>query len=337
MSERSRQIDDFLADAGWSGASRVILAGDASFRRYERVTLGGKSAVLMDAPPPEEDVEPFLNMTNHLRRLNYSAPEIYADDIFSGFLLLEDLGDATYTNALAGAAEEVELYNNAVDLLIDLHRRPAKIAQPLGIAIYDQQKLMNEVLLFTEWYMPNLLGIKTDPIFRHEYEEIWRHLFGFVERAGRTLVLRDFHADNLMWLPDRPGIGACGLLDYQDAVSGPPAYDLMSLVEDARRDLKPGLEDHILDRYRNAFPDLDWPEFEAIYTILAAQRHCKVIGIFTRLGVRDEKYAYMAHVPRVWKMLERAVSRPLLMPLKTWLDKHVPMDKRKSAMHRLSV
>ncbi|MDP6643284.1 MAG: phosphotransferase [Rhodospirillales bacterium] len=337
ISERQGQIEDFLADVGWTGAAHAPLAGDASFRRYERVTLDGKTAVLMDAPPPGEDVGPFVRITRHLRDMGYSAPELLAENEYTGFLLLEDLGDATYTKALAAGADEVELYTRAVDLLINLHGRHPTAELPSGIETYSEQKLMEEAALFVDWYLPNLIGIPTDPIFRHEYEDIWRGLLAFAGRGEPTLVLRDFHADNLMWLPERSGIAACGLLDYQDAVLGSQAYDLMSLLEDARRDLRGGLAAHLLEHYRAAFPGVDWPQFQTVYTILAAQRHCKVIGIFTRLALRDDKYDYLGHIPRVWTLLDRACRHPLLARLKTWLDQHVPEEKRRSAMHGVSV
>lgn len=337
MSERGRQIDDFLADVGWLGAARKPLAGDASFRRYERVSLDGRTAVLMDAPPLTEDVRPFVRLTHHLRDMGYSAPEILSEDRLSGFLLLEDLGDATYTNALAAGADDVQLYTRAVDLLINLHGRHDTRQPPGGLAAYSKQMLMDEAALLVDWYMPKLIGIPTDPIFRHEYEDIWRHLIPYAGRGAPTLVLRDYHADNLMWLPDRPGIAACGLLDYQDAVLGSPAYDLMSLLEDARRDLRGGLAAHLLDHYRSAFPGIDWVEFQTSYRVLAAQRHCKVIGIFSRLAERDDKYDYLVHIPRVWALLDRACRHPMLAPLKSWLDRHVPEDKRRSAIHGVSV
>ncbi|MEE2761408.1 MAG: phosphotransferase [Pseudomonadota bacterium] len=337
MSERIQQIDDFLASEGWHGATRVPLAGDASFRRYERVSLNGRSAVLMDAPPPDEDVGPFLRLTHLLRNMGYSAPEILAEAPLFGFLLLEDFGDATYTNALAAGADEVELYTRAVDLLINLHERRDEHHLPPGIHSLNEQMLLEEANLLVDWYMPKIIGIPTDPIFRHEYDDIWRRLLSRIGRGEPALVLRDYHADNLMWLPERPGIAACGLLDYQDAVLGSAAYDLMSLLEDARRDLRAGLAAHLLEHYRKAFPTMDWSMFQSTYTVLAAQRHCKVIGIFTRLAERDDKYDYLIHIPRVWALLENTCRHPLLAPLKAWLDRHLPEEKRRSAIQSVNV
>ena len=161
---------------------------------------------------------------------------------------------------------------------------------------------------------------------------IWENLLPLCRTMNDTLVLRDFHADNLMWLPDRTGIAACGLLDYQDAVSGPPTYDLMSLLEDARRDLNPNMVKHLLQRYLLAFPDLDPDDFRKAFVVLAAQRHCKVIGIFSRLAVRDNKTAYLSHIPRVWQLLEEACSSSILLPLKIWLDRFIEPELRGRAL-----
>ncbi len=329
--DRSTLIETFLEHAGWQGADRRPLAGDASFRRYDRVHLGGKTAVLMDAPPPQEDVRPFITMTNHLRGLGYSAPELLHEDTENGFLLLEDLGYGTFTNALAAGADEAELYEFATDVLIDLHRRPAGDAIPAGIPAYDEKRLVDEVFLLTDWYLPSLTGQETPAEVRAAYEDIWRAALKVCSGIPATLVMRDFHADNLLWLPDRDGVAACGLLDYQDAVAGPPAYDLMSLLEDARRDLAPGLADRMIARYLAAVPDVDRDTFMTGYKILAAQRHCKVIGIFTRLLVRDGKPDYLVHIPRVWQLLDEACALPELAPLAKWISEHAPADKRQTS------
>jgi aminoglycoside/choline kinase family phosphotransferase len=328
MIERSNLIDSFLAKVGWGGATRYPLAEDASFRRYERIQKDGKISVLMDAPPPNEDIRPFIKITNYLLSIGYSAPKIMAQDIKSGFLLLEDLGDATYTNALAAGCDETELYQSATNVLIDLHSRGLDASAPSRISNYNTQRLITEAALFIDWYFTGILKYNLSNSIKTEFLIIWEKLINEISLDDKTLVLRDFHADNLMWLPNRSGLQKCGLLDYQDAVIGSPAYDLMSLLEDARRDLKPGLSNQILEYYYEAIPDLNISKFKSNYVILAAQRHCKVIGIFSRLSLRDHKHDYLDHLPRCWKMLEQACLAPELMLLKGWLDKYVPVAER---------
>jgi aminoglycoside/choline kinase family phosphotransferase len=321
MPDRSRIVAAFLAAHGWGQAVRRPLAEDASFRRYERLTLGSERAVLMDADPDEEDVRPFVRMARHLKGLGLSAPEIIARDEAAGLVLEEDLGDDTYTRVLAAGGDEGALYATAVDVLIDLHRRADAV--PAGLPGYGNGRLLDEAFLLPQWYLPAMEGRPAPEASRRSYGEAWLSLFPTLHAQPRTLVLRDFHVDNLMVLPGRSGIAACGLLDFQDAVAGPAAYDLMSLLEDARRDLEPGLIGDMLGRYRAAFPNLDGTSFETAYTILAAQRHAKVIGIFTRLSVRDGKPAYLAHIPRVWRLLEAALEHPALDAVRDWFDRHV--------------
>ncbi len=326
MSERAQRIADFLAGHGWGQARRGPLAGDASFRRYERLSDGGRSVVLMDAPPPQEDVRPFIRIAEHLLDLGYSAPKILAADEAAGLLLLEDLGDATFSRLLARGEDEEDLYWLAVDMLIDLHGQ-GDAAIPTGLAPYDDERLMTEVLLLADWYLPAVLGHPLPEARRNEYMALWRDLFPTAHEVPETLVLRDFHVDNLMRL-ERPGIAACGLLDFQDAVAGPITYDLMSLLEDARRDIDPALIAGLKRRYLDAFPDLTPARFEASWAVLAAQRHAKVIGIFTRLYKRDGKPGYLVHLPRVWRLFEAALQGGQMAPLRQWLDEVIPADKR---------
>ena len=324
MSDRSALIDTFLKHAGWGEGERSTLAADASFRRYFRMRDGRRRAVLMDAPPPHEDVRPFIVVARHLLKLGLSAPRILALDETAGLLLLEDLGDDTYTSLLAAGADEEPLYVLAVDLLIGLHGRPETV--PSGLPVYDDEMLIREATWLTDWYLPRATGTATPGPVRQSYIDAWLGLFPLVQAQPRTLVLRDFHVDNLIWLPDRPGIKACGLLDFQDAVAGAAAYDLMSLLEDARRDIDDRLARAMLDRYHGAFPDRDREAFETAYAILGAQRHAKVIGVFTRLAVRDGKSAYLVHIPRVLRLLTRSLRHPSLAAVAAWFEKHVPEE-----------
>jgi aminoglycoside/choline kinase family phosphotransferase len=324
---RDAQIVRFLGAIGWGEARRATLAEDASFRRYERVTKSGTRAVLMDAPPPQEDVRPFSLLARHLVGLGLSAPRVMAEDAEAGFLLIEDLGDETYTRMLANGGDARSLYALAVDVLVHLHRVSPEDAIPSGLPRYDEGKLLEEVCLMTDWYLPAMTGRATPPEIRAAYVAAWRAVLPVVLEQPRALVLRDFHVDNLMWLADREGVARCGLLDFQDALDGAAAYDLMSLLEDARRDVDAGLQAEMKARYRAGIGRLG-PWFERAYTVLAAQRHAKVIGIFTRLCVRDGKPIYLKHIPRVWRLLEVALSDSALQPVAGWFSHHIPETLR---------
>ncbi|MBF0562633.1 MAG: phosphotransferase [Alphaproteobacteria bacterium] len=325
---RPETIRRFLEDAGWGGARRGCLAGDASFRRYDRLEEGERRAVLMDAPPPQEDVRPFLRIARHLGALGYSVPLILAADETAGLLLLEDLGDDTYTRLLAAGGDEPGLYRLAVDVLVDLHRRPAAEAIPDGVPAYDLDRLLAEALLLTDWYLPAITGTPTPDTVRQAYIEAWTAVLPVARGVPDTLVLRDFHVDNLMGLASRPGVRGCGLLDFQDAVAGPVTYDLMSLLEDARRDIDPSLVASLKAHYRAAFPELEPAAFDASFAVMAAQRHAKVIGIFTRLCLRDGKPGYLSHIPRVWRLLEAALVHPILAPVAEWIERTIPPEQR---------
>jgi aminoglycoside/choline kinase family phosphotransferase len=324
--DRAARIAAFLAAAGWGAAERRTLAGDASFRRYDRLTRGGESAVLMDAPPPEEDVRPFLAVAGILRGLGLSAPAIVAQDVAAGLLLLEDLGDGTYTRLLAGGADEAALYALAVDALIELQCRfdPAAALLPR----YDETRLLGEAALLVDWYVPAMTGEAMPDALRQEYLDAWRAVLPQAAGAAPTLVLRDYHVDNLLHLPQRPGVAACGLLDFQDAVVGPASYDLVSLLEDARRDVAPALAERMIERYLAAFPATDRAEFLASYAVLGAQRNCKIVGIFTRLWRRDGKPQYLPHITRVWRLIERDLAHPALAPVADFLARTIPSQLR---------
>ncbi|MCX7353618.1 MAG: phosphotransferase [Alphaproteobacteria bacterium] len=323
---RDAAIDAFLTGAGWEAARREKLPGDASFRRYVRLHLPEGSAMLMDAPPAHEDVRPFARVARHLASMGYSAPRLLAEDEDAGFLLLEDLGDATYTRELARGADERALYAMAVDLLIDLHRRADAMAS--GVPPYDDARLLAEAALLIDWYMPAVDGAAVTDDARESYLAAWRAVLPLARRVPDTLVLRDYHVDNLMVVAGRAGFAACGLLDFQDAVIGPASYDLVSLLEDARRDLAPGLVGDMLARYLAAFPKLDHDAFRASYAIMGAQRNAKIVGIFTRLCRRDGKPRYLSHIPRVWRLLEGDLKHPALAPVCAWFDRHLPPERR---------
>jgi N-acetylmuramate 1-kinase len=328
---RQMAMAAFLASCGWAGHLPTALAGDASFRRYYRLSNGHSRAVVMDAPPPFEDVGPFAKVATVLRDLGFSAPEVLAEDHEAGFLLLEDFGDDTYNRLLADGGDETALYALAIDTLTELQRIVATRSALPCLPTYDTARLLDEAALLVDWYLPAVVGSPLAGGLREEYLSLWRQVLPDATAPfPATLVLRDFHIDNLMLLQHRSGVGRCGLLDFQDAVCGPPAYDLVSLVEDARRDVSAELSRAMVARYLDARPALDRSAFRRAARILAAQRNCKILGIFTRLYQRDGKPGYLTHIPRVWRLLDNDLNEPALAPLGQWLDRHLPATLRRT-------
>lgn len=316
MRSRNDLIGEFVARSGWGDAALGPLAGDASNRRYLRLARSGEQAVLMDAPPERgEDVRPFAAVTDALRTRDLSAPAVIARDAGHGFLLLEDLGDAIYARICErDSSLERPIYEAAVDLLASLRAAPTDALPP-----YDAATLAREAALLTEWWVPD-----ASPDLRAEYLGLMAEATADMAGARDALVLRDYHAENLIWLPERIGDARVGLLDYQDALLGHPAYDLVSLLEDARRDLSPGLAEAMAARFLAARSDLDAEEFHAAYDALGAQRNAKIVGIFARLSRRDGKPRYVDLIPRVWAHLMRDLSSDRLAPLRRFVEKHVP-------------
>jgi aminoglycoside/choline kinase family phosphotransferase len=325
--ERGQVIADFLAGVGWGGIAPAPLAADASFRRYFRLADASRRAVLMDAPPPQEDVRPYIHVAGLLRGHGLSAPEIYAEDRGQGLLLIEDFGDDTYTRLLADGGDEATLYSLAIDTLVALQR---SVTAPPGLPPYDEAALIAEATLLTDWYAPAVLGTALSPDAREDYVALWSAALPLAALPGPTLVLRDYHVDNLMLLPGRPGVRGCGLLDFQDALCGPASYDLASLLEDARRDVPAALREAMTERYLAALPQVDSGAFRRSAAILAAQRNAKIIGIFTRLARRDDKPQYLGHIPRVWRLLEGDLQEPALRGIAGWLDRHLPPAVRRA-------
>ena len=315
---------DFLAAHGWEGAEIRPLAGDASFRRYFRVHRGLAQAVLMDAPPPHEDARPFVAAAQWLAGAGLSAPSILAHDLDRGLLLIDDFGDARLRETLdAVPGRERELYEVAVDLLVHLHARP-----PMpGLQAHGLDQWLSELQLFPDWYCP-AVGLDVDA---EGYRAAWRAALEPVGRdgLGPVTVLRDYHAENIMLVSGRAGIRHFGLLDFQDAVVGHPAYDLASVLEDARRDVDPAVERAMLERYVKATGQ--GAEFETAYWTLAAQRNTRILGVFTRLWKRDGKRHYTKFQPRMWGLLERDLAHPALAPVRAWFDANVPADMRAAA------
>ncbi|MTI08791.1 aminoglycoside phosphotransferase family protein [Curvivirga aplysinae] len=319
---RQKAMDVFIARTGWGNAKRFPLAADASFRRYIRLEQNDQSAMLMDAPPEHEDTAPFIMISDHLNNLGFSAPKILERDEDDGFLLLEDFGDGTFTNLLNNGTSETKLYRAATHLLVALHNSPE--AGFLSIPSYSQDILQQEADLLIEWYLPEHRGHKAQENEIETYRDAWAEMYNNLPPAKNTIVLRDFHVDNLMLLEDRSTYAQVGLLDFQDALLGHPAYDLMSLLEDARRDITQELQNQMLDLYFDKAFGTNRDQFMNWYNFLAAQRHAKVIGIFSRLYKRDGKDVYLQHIPRVCALLAKHLENPLMEPLKIWLEKHLP-------------
>lgn len=319
MADRDRLIDAFIAGTDWAGAERKPLAGDASNRRYERLYLSGQTAVLMDAPHEKgEDIRPFIKIARFLAELGLSAPAILAEDDQNGFLLLEDLGDALFARVIPKNPDsEGLLYQAATDVLVHLHQ-----ATPPGdLKAYDPAIMLDMAALAWRWYLGG--AISEDKAA----EDAFRAAFAPVlqKHAGEPTVLiqRDYHAENLLWLPNRNGPARVGLLDFQDAMLGHPAYDLVSVLQDARRDVPTSIEEAMIARYVNA-TDQDPAAFRASYAVLGVQRNLRILGVFGRLCLMGGKAHYVDLIPRVWGLLLRDLEHPALAAVKAHVIKSLP-------------
>jgi aminoglycoside/choline kinase family phosphotransferase len=323
MTDRDRRRAEFLAGAGWGRAKLEAIPGDASVRRYFRLSDRDRHAILMDGPPGQFDARPFFKIARLLHALDYSAPLILATDPTGGFAVLEDLGDDTFARLLDAGADEAALYGLATDLLADLHDR-FDLTAAHGVPAYSDAILLEEVDRFALWFLPAVTGSEASAELRAEFAELWRSMLPLARAVPDSLVLRDYFPGNLLRLAERPGLAACGLIDFQDAVIGPVTYDFMSLVEDARRDVSPHIRSTMRQRYLDRRPGIDPDAFDLSLAILGAQRQTKIIGLFCRLDRRDGKPGYLVHLPRVWRLLGASLAHPALAPVAQWLDHHVP-------------
>ncbi|HEY1613965.1 MAG TPA: phosphotransferase [Rhizomicrobium sp.] len=354
---------EFLAGAGWGDATDAPLPGDASTRRYFRIRDGARTAMLMDQPQAAEtppcptsatpaervalgynavarlagaDCARFIAAADYLRSRGLSAPGILAADTRKGFVLLEDLGDGLYTDVLADDADEEALYAAAIDVLVRLHStpKPDSLADGMALYAYDETALLAEADLMTEWFLPFALGRSARSEEVEAHRALWRKALAPLADSPKTFVHRDYHAQNLLWLPARSGVARVGVIDFQDAVAGSRSYDLVSLLEDARRDVAPALRERMMARYVGAMraqgDALDADAFAAESAVIAAQRNAKIAGIFSRLAARDGKRRYLSYLPRVWENLERDLDHPLLRDLGDWYNRTIPREMRQA-------
>ena len=312
-------VEPFLTQAGWAGAQIAALPGDASFRRYFRVSKPGKSVLLMDSPPPNEDPVPYLRAAKWLDANGLRAPHIYAEDAARGLVLIEDFGEVRMREYLdQWPGDERAIYTAAVDTLIELHRLPSG-----PFLDYSMSEYKREARLFTEWYCP-AQGLTVDSA---SYDRAWEQVLSdvLIRQRNGVCVLRDYHSENIMLLGS---LEKQGLLDFQDALAGHKAYDLVSLLQDARRDVGIELEAEMFDYYVGKTGA--GADFLGDYARLGAQRNAKIVGIFVRLWRRDGKPRYLDYIPRVWAMLERDLTHPALEPVARWFDTNIPAALREA-------
>lgn len=318
----TQKFEQFLKAHGWDNKPIYFLAGDCSNRKYYRLGVKNKgSVVLMDAPPPEERLGDFIEMASLLKGLGLSVPDILHADLEKGFALIEDFGDRTYSRLLAQGDDE-KYYTIATDTLIYLHQT-FDLKKYSGLTLFSFDIFVRELDVMLEWYYPKAYGAPLSAKNKESFLGIWKTLLKPL-LMPETLVLRDYMVDNLVYLEDRPGIKSCGLLDFQDALLGRRAYDLVSLLEDARYDVSHEIQMKMKARYLDAFPQLDRPSFLEEYAILGAQRSIKILGIFMRMYVRHKQEKYLAHIPRVWRWIEQDLTHPSLSQLKDWMERHMP-------------
>jgi aminoglycoside/choline kinase family phosphotransferase len=356
-----RSFEEFLRAAGWADAERLPLTGDASTRRYIRLKRGDQTALLMDQPQGAEaptasanataeerkalgynavarlagaDCGRFVAAANYLHGLGLSAPEIYAADAPNGYVLMEDLGADLFTDSLAKGVSEEMLYQGAAEVLARLHAdtAPAMLPPDKVLHAYDETALMAEVDLLTEWFFPAALGRSATVGEIADFHGLWHDALAPVSKTRPVFVHRDYHAQNLMWMAAREGAARVGLIDFQDGVAGSPAYDLISLVEDARRDVSASTGaltlSHYLAKMREQGTPLDESPFRLEMALYAAQRNTKIVGIFARLARRDGKARYLDLLPRVWSYLNSDLDHPALTSLKSWYDRVIPFAAR---------
>jgi aminoglycoside/choline kinase family phosphotransferase len=361
MSDRSQLIDAFLQQHGLADAVRAPLPGDASTRRYERLTTAsGQKLMLMDQPPAAESqpcdpswshderhqqgwnaiarlsagkIEAFAAVAAHLKSLGLSAPEILAIDAANGLAVLEDFGDALFAQVIAEGADEAPLYRAAIEALVVLHEAPTPkalqgAAGDWSLLTYDATALQGGADLFIEWLPKLVPSLCFDEVAIAQWRAAWAPIVAEGEAGASVMAHRDYHAENLILLTDKSGAASVGLIDFQDAVKAHPSWDLHSLLQDARRDVSPELEAAMLDHYFALRPHVDREDFMQNYAALAALNEARILGIFARLVARDNKPRYAAFMPRMWRHLNANLKHPALRDVAAWMDRYVPLEVR---------
>jgi len=317
-----------LKKSGINNFKLKPIQSDASFRKYFRVYIKNnkKKLLLVNSPKEIENNLGYLKVTNIFEAMNLSVPKIFNFDSSSGSFLIEDFGLNTYTNSLKNGISEYKLYNLATDILIYINNHSKNLEKKLPK--YSNKKFIDEVLLFLKWYWPAIYKEKPKKNIENEFIIIWKNLLNRNLKTKKVLVHRDFHIDNLFFLKDRLKLKACGLIDFQDSVIGPSSYDLVSLLEDARRNVNKKVAYKMYNKFVKKFSKQEKEDFINEYRILAVNRHLKVIGIFTRLFLRDKKKSYLKHIPRLWKLIEYNLNFNLLNELNKWINNFFPKKNR---------
>ena len=319
-------VSTFLTAHGWAGARISPLAGDGSMRRYFRLEEGTRRCLLMQCPPAIP-LQPFLGVDTLLRGLGFSAPEVLASDTTLGLALVEDFGDGTFSRLLAGSGDETALYTLAVDTLVELHRR----ATPADLAVlpaFDDDRALEGLFRMLDWYWPAVRGAPASDLIRHAFESAWRAVLPAMRGVPDSIALFDYHTDNLIRL-HRPGIAACGLIDFQDAVRAPVVFDLATLLDNDRRAIPDALRGMLIDRYLAAFPALDRAAFMTACAVKTAHWNTRIVGTFARLLRRDGKPGYQKFMPRVWSLITRQLGDPALAPVAEWYRRYLPPADRR--------
>ena len=332
----SREVlrNQFIKKNGFLSDQLTAIPGDLSSRLYFNVNDGNKNYVVMDCPPDTNHFCEYISIAKFLAEQEFSVPEIHDIDLENGFILMEDLGDYKIGKALNNniklpdEANEEKIYKRMIDVLVKLHN----ITPLSALENMEDEAYILESRKFIEWYVEILIGEELKEKSKEEFTEIMKYLLKIAKIYSPVMMLRDYHVDNLFWLPERVGHRKIGIIDFQDAKIASPAYDIVSLLEDARRDVSPELASKMISHYLKSFPQYERKDFLTAYHILGAQRNLKIIGLFSYKATKEKQTYLLKSLPRVIAHLKNDLRHPLLMPLKEWFDKTLPQKTIISAM-----